>query len=301
MIELGSGRLVPGFEEQLEGAVAGEERTVTITFPDDYGADRARGPGGRVRGHRARGQGQAAARARRRARRGGRLRHARRAARGHPLAAGRGRGRSGSRREFREAALDAAVAAATLEVPDALVEARARELWDSMLHSLVAPGHRPRDATCASPGARRRRRSTQAKPDAEQALRREAVLAAIAEAESLEPTEDEMLEAVPRRRRRASARRRRSCWSGCAPTAAWTPQGRPVAAQGAGPGRRVGEAGRSPAQAETPDALDARRPGRTTRRRTEVGPLLVFARAVRHGPSADLKDSSVRSETKRGP
>src|SRR4051794_29487602 len=38
MIELGSGRLVPGFEEQLEGAVGGESRTVTITFPDDYPA-----------------------------------------------------------------------------------------------------------------------------------------------------------------------------------------------------------------------------------------------------------------------
>src|SRR6185503_3671530 len=36
MIELGSGRLVPGFEDQLEGAVGGESRTVTITFPEDY-------------------------------------------------------------------------------------------------------------------------------------------------------------------------------------------------------------------------------------------------------------------------
>jgi len=35
-IELGSGRLVPGFEDQLTGAVAGEEREVRITFPDDY-------------------------------------------------------------------------------------------------------------------------------------------------------------------------------------------------------------------------------------------------------------------------
>ena len=42
--------------------------------------------------------------------------------------------------EFREAALDAAVAAATIEVPDALVEARARELWDSMLHQLSHQG-----------------------------------------------------------------------------------------------------------------------------------------------------------------
>jgi trigger factor len=38
MVELGSSRLVPGFEEQLEGASAGDERTVEITFPDDYGA-----------------------------------------------------------------------------------------------------------------------------------------------------------------------------------------------------------------------------------------------------------------------
>ena len=42
--------------------------------------------------------------------------------------------------EFREAALDAAVAAATIEVPDALIEARAREMWDSMLHSLSHQG-----------------------------------------------------------------------------------------------------------------------------------------------------------------
>ncbi|GAB6062812.1 trigger factor [Deferrisoma palaeochoriense] len=33
---LGTGTLVEGFEEQLKGAKAGEERTVEITFPDDY-------------------------------------------------------------------------------------------------------------------------------------------------------------------------------------------------------------------------------------------------------------------------
>src|SRR3954454_12980774 len=43
MIELGSGRLVPGFEDQLEGASAGESRTVTITFPEDYQADHLAG------------------------------------------------------------------------------------------------------------------------------------------------------------------------------------------------------------------------------------------------------------------
>jgi trigger factor len=36
LLELGSGRLVPGFEEQLTGASAGDTRTVEVTFPDDY-------------------------------------------------------------------------------------------------------------------------------------------------------------------------------------------------------------------------------------------------------------------------
>lgn len=33
---LGSGRMIPGFEDGLVGAKAGEERVVTPTFPDDY-------------------------------------------------------------------------------------------------------------------------------------------------------------------------------------------------------------------------------------------------------------------------
>ncbi|HEY0414484.1 MAG TPA: trigger factor [Allosphingosinicella sp.] len=35
-VELGSGRLIPGFEDQLVGAKANEQRTVTVKFPDDY-------------------------------------------------------------------------------------------------------------------------------------------------------------------------------------------------------------------------------------------------------------------------
>lgn len=36
-ITLGEGRLIPGFEDQLQGAAAGEDKTVTVTFPEDYG------------------------------------------------------------------------------------------------------------------------------------------------------------------------------------------------------------------------------------------------------------------------
>ncbi len=35
-VELGSGRLIPGFEDQLVGAKAGDEVKVTVTFPDNY-------------------------------------------------------------------------------------------------------------------------------------------------------------------------------------------------------------------------------------------------------------------------
>lgn len=38
-VELGSGRLIPGFEEQLLGAKAGDTRTVTLTIPADYPAE----------------------------------------------------------------------------------------------------------------------------------------------------------------------------------------------------------------------------------------------------------------------
>jgi trigger factor len=37
-LELGAGQFIPGFEDQLVGAKAGEQRTVTVTFPADYGA-----------------------------------------------------------------------------------------------------------------------------------------------------------------------------------------------------------------------------------------------------------------------
>ena len=38
VMRLGSGQFIPGFEEQLVGVKAGESRTVTATFPQDYAA-----------------------------------------------------------------------------------------------------------------------------------------------------------------------------------------------------------------------------------------------------------------------
>jgi trigger factor len=42
-VEIGAGRFVPGFEEQLEGAASGEDREVTVTFPEDYANDQLAG------------------------------------------------------------------------------------------------------------------------------------------------------------------------------------------------------------------------------------------------------------------
>ncbi len=37
-VKIGSGQLIPGFEDQLIGAKANEQRTLNVTFPADYGA-----------------------------------------------------------------------------------------------------------------------------------------------------------------------------------------------------------------------------------------------------------------------
>ena len=42
-LELGSNRFIPGFEDQLVGASAGETRTVEVTFPADYPAEQLAG------------------------------------------------------------------------------------------------------------------------------------------------------------------------------------------------------------------------------------------------------------------
>ena len=42
-IRLGTTQLIPGFAEQLDGVASGEERTVNVKFPDDYGAKQLAG------------------------------------------------------------------------------------------------------------------------------------------------------------------------------------------------------------------------------------------------------------------
>ena len=42
-IELGAGRMIPGFEDGILGMAAGEEKVIKVRFPDDYGAEHLAG------------------------------------------------------------------------------------------------------------------------------------------------------------------------------------------------------------------------------------------------------------------
>jgi trigger factor len=195
MIELGSGRLIPGFEDQLQGASAGDEREVEVSFPPDYQAEHLAG-------------------------RDAVFAVTVKEVKEKALPeldddfaldqAGfdsldelredvRSKLRSNDERQvegaFREAVVDAVVREAKVDVPDALVEARARELWERMMHSLSHQGIN-KDAYLRIAGKSEEELLEEAKPDAEQALRREAVIAAVIEKEGIDPSDGDLLDAL---------------------------------------------------------------------------------------------------------
>ena len=194
MIELGSGRLVPGFEEQLSGASAGEERTVKLTFPEDYNAEELAGREAEfavtVKEVKAKDlppvDDELAAEA------GFDTLDELRADIRERLAEVEERRIEA---EFRETVLDAVVAGATIDVPDALVEARSRELWEQMLHSLSHQGI-SKEIYLQISGRSEEEIIAEGRDDARRQLKREAVLAAVVAAESIEPSQEELLEAL---------------------------------------------------------------------------------------------------------
>ena len=97
--------------------------------------------------------------------------------------------------EFREAAVDVVAANAKLEIPHDLVHARAHEMWERIEQQLASRGIDPQ-AYAQMQGKSRHDLIDDAEEDAERALRREAVLAAVADAEGIEPTDDELVEAL---------------------------------------------------------------------------------------------------------
>jgi trigger factor len=96
---------------------------------------------------------------------------------------------------FREAALDAAVSNAKVELPEPVVDARAAEMWRRVERQLRQQGMDP-ETYLQMQGKTAEEMAEQARPEAEQALKREAVLEAVAKAEGIEITEEDMLEAL---------------------------------------------------------------------------------------------------------
>jgi trigger factor len=194
LLELGAGRLVPGFEEQLVGAGAGDERTVEVTFPEGYPG----GLGGKaaqfdVTVHEVKakrlpevdddfatdaGGFDTVAELRDDIRR--QLTEEEEHAIEH---------------EFEAAVLEAAIGEARVEVPEELVHARAHELLEDTFRTLARRGI-SKEAYLRITDRDEETLAHEAEPEASEALRREAVLAAVVEAESIAPTDEEVAEAL---------------------------------------------------------------------------------------------------------
>jgi trigger factor len=194
LLELGAGNLLPGFEEGLLGASAGDTRTVGVTFPADYPEPELAGAEGELEvtvkevklkqlpevdedlAYDAGFDGLQELREDMRAR----LREADEAR---------------IDAEFRQASLDAVVARATLELTPELIRARAKEMWERVLRSLAQRGV-SREAYLGVAGRSEAELLTEMEAEAERALRREAVLSAVVAQEGIEVGDEELLEAV---------------------------------------------------------------------------------------------------------
>ncbi len=194
LLELGSGRLIPGFEEQLVGASAGEERTVEVTFPEGYPGEL----GGKQASF-------AVTVSEVKAKRLPALDDdfASEASEFDTLTelrediVSRLRTADEARidREFEEAVLDAAVAESEIELPENVVHARAHEMLEETLSALARQGI-SKEAYLRIAGKDEETLAHEAEPEAGTALRREAVLAAVVEAEQIEPSDEAIREAL---------------------------------------------------------------------------------------------------------
>ncbi|HWT94294.1 MAG TPA: trigger factor [Solirubrobacteraceae bacterium] len=195
LIELGSGRLIPGFEEGLTGAKAGDELKLDLTFPAEYGAEHLAGQDAVFE--------VTVKEVKRKELPELNDDFALEAAGFDTLDELRTDIRNRLEEsestqiegDFRQAVLDSAVQNAEVDVPEALVDARARELFDQAVHSLSHRGI-SKDIYLQISGKTEDELVEEGKPDAEQALKREAVLTAIVAAENIDVTDDEVLEAI---------------------------------------------------------------------------------------------------------
>jgi trigger factor len=195
LLELGAEGLLEGFNEALNGAEAGDEREVRVQFPDDYRPERLAGTDATfkvdVKEVREKQLPDLDDDFAAQASEFDTLDELR-----EDLAAKiREALEERADDEFRQAAVDAAVAEATVEVPDDVIEARATDMWERVERSLQGRGIAP-ETYLRMQNRSREDLIAEARPDAEQALKREAVLAAIADAEAIEVSDEELVESL---------------------------------------------------------------------------------------------------------
>ncbi|HEX3238937.1 MAG TPA: trigger factor [Solirubrobacterales bacterium] len=195
LLALGSGQLIEGFEEQLTGTKAGADVEVKVTFPDEYQAENLAGQDAvfnvKVKEVREKILPDLDDEFASDASEFETLEELRADIAEKVSAALNSR----AEEDFRIAAIDAAVAASTVDVPDDLVTARATERWERMERQLAGRGMDP-NAFLQMQGKTREELIEESKPDALKELKREAVVTAIAEAEGIEATEEELVEAL---------------------------------------------------------------------------------------------------------
>ncbi|HEY8809773.1 MAG TPA: trigger factor [Solirubrobacterales bacterium] len=195
LLELGGGQLIEGFEEQLAGATSGETRDVEVTFPDDYQAEQLAGEDAvftvEVKEVREKVLPDLDDDFASEASEFDTLEELR-ADITKRLAEAVGQR---AEQDFRVAAVDAAAAEAKLDLPEELATARATERWERVERQLASRGMQP-DAYLQMQGKTREDVIAESKSEAEAELKREAVLAAIADAEEIEASEEEMVEAL---------------------------------------------------------------------------------------------------------
>jgi len=195
MLELGSGRFVEGFEEQLAGVCGGEQREVKVAFPEDYGAEHLAGEEAvftvDVKEVREKVLPELDDDFASEASEFDTLEELR-------ADIGKRVGEIVEERaeeDFRAAAIEAAVDAATIDLPDDLVAARAAERLERLERQIASQGMDP-GTFLQMQGKTREELLEETRPDAERELKGEAVLAAVAEAEGIEVSDEEMVEAL---------------------------------------------------------------------------------------------------------
>ncbi|MBS1893077.1 MAG: trigger factor, partial [Actinobacteria bacterium] len=195
LLTLGSGQLIDNFEDQLTGANPGDEVEVNVTFPDDYQEEKLAGEDAvfkvtvkEVREKILPELDDDFASDATEFETLEELRADIREKVGSAL-------NSRSEEDFRIAAVDAAVDNATVDIPDDIVTARATERWERMERQLAQQGMDP-NMFLQMQGKTRDELIAESKPDAERELKREAVVTAIAEAEAIEISDEEMVEAL---------------------------------------------------------------------------------------------------------